>query len=456
MTGIAPKLRDMLRMLEISKAVLYSVALQGWSAAAGFVTIILISSRLDPSEQGYYYTFSSAMALQVFVELGLGTVIIQVASHEWAGLRMGLEGRVEGSPSALARVRSLLSLAMRWYAVASVLLVVVLVAGGFAFFDARGISRTHWQGPWILLCLLCSMNLSMTPLFALLEGCNQVTEICRFRLSQGVLGSLAVIAGFSSGCGLYSLPLASLARLVAATYFVGNQYRPFFTQLLQAGHEKGLSWRREVLPFQIRASVTWASWYFMNGLLTPAVFYFQGAGTAGQVGMTLAIISGLCNPAYSWLQTRMPQFGVLIAKRDFQGLDRAYWRVSRVVIAIGLCAGGTALALFALLERSDWALAQRVLPLVPAGLLVLQAFLTVAITCFSFYLRAHKQEPQAAPTAVAAVAAASLVLLLVQSSGPTGAAAAYVAVSAGWLLPTHAYLFFKWRRLWHAEERQRP
>jgi hypothetical protein len=38
---------------------------------------------LTAVEQGFYYTFGSVLALQVFVKLGLVTVIVQMASHEW-------------------------------------------------------------------------------------------------------------------------------------------------------------------------------------------------------------------------------------------------------------------------------------------------------------------------------------------------------------------------------------
>ena len=63
--------------LGIDKSIAYNSAGQMVSAAGGFITAIFILKCLNGVEQGYYYTFKSILAIQVFFELGMNTVITQ-------------------------------------------------------------------------------------------------------------------------------------------------------------------------------------------------------------------------------------------------------------------------------------------------------------------------------------------------------------------------------------------
>lgn len=75
-----------LQFVGVNRAIGYGVLTRMWSALAGPLTILLIATRFSKVEQGFYYTFSSILALQVFFELGLLTVLAQFAAHEFAFL----------------------------------------------------------------------------------------------------------------------------------------------------------------------------------------------------------------------------------------------------------------------------------------------------------------------------------------------------------------------------------
>ena len=72
--------------LGIDRAIGFTILARGWASVAGLVTVALIARFLSPSEQGYYYTFGSLIALQIVFELGFSFVILQMASHERAHL----------------------------------------------------------------------------------------------------------------------------------------------------------------------------------------------------------------------------------------------------------------------------------------------------------------------------------------------------------------------------------
>src|SRR3989338_2896675 len=91
----------------VDRAVLLGILTRLWSIVAAPLTMLLIAYKFSPQLQGYYYTFFSMIAFQLFIELGLSNVIMQFASNEWAGLSFDKAGRIVGNKDALSRLQSL-------------------------------------------------------------------------------------------------------------------------------------------------------------------------------------------------------------------------------------------------------------------------------------------------------------------------------------------------------------
>ena len=89
---------------------LYAFLARLWATLMWLGLIALVVARLSPEVQGYFFTFSSLLLLQVFLEVGFPVVLLQFVSHEWAFLRFGPRGQIEGSPAAAARLASLVRL----------------------------------------------------------------------------------------------------------------------------------------------------------------------------------------------------------------------------------------------------------------------------------------------------------------------------------------------------------
>lgn len=445
------KVIGLLRRLEVNRAVFFSVLTQGWSALAGPVTMLVIAYWLSAVGQGFYYTFSSVLALQVFVELGLVTVIVQVASHEWAFLRRESDGRISGDPRALSRLASLLRFALKWYAVSGLLVIVGLSVGGYFFFSAKPSSEIDWQWPWFSLCGIAGLALMMSPLFSLIEGCNQVASIYSFRFVQGVLNSLAVIACILLGMGLYALAAAALVRLMCGLVFIAWKHLHFIQQLLTCSITEHIKWRTELWPFQWRIGVSWISGYFIFSIFTPIMFYYHGPRVAGQMGMTLALVAAIESVSYAWINTRMPQFGMLVARRQFTELDRSFRRLLWIALAIAGAASTGVWGFILYLHYSWSSLSERVLPLLPVTLLLGQRFFNLAISAMAFYLRAHKREPLMILSLVTAALVGFSTWILGARWGPTGAASGFVLVTILWSFPACLSTFKRCRALWHQD-----
>ena len=63
-------LNDLRRKMGVNRPVFYTLVGRGWSLLSGPITILLLTTFFSPKVQGYYYTFGSVLALQVFLELG--------------------------------------------------------------------------------------------------------------------------------------------------------------------------------------------------------------------------------------------------------------------------------------------------------------------------------------------------------------------------------------------------
>ena len=320
----------LLRTWGVDRAIAYTVLGRSWTFLAGPITLLLLVRFLSGDEQGFYYTFSSVLGLQVLFELGLSFVIFQFASHEKAKLHWTEAGTLEGEPEAKERLFSLLGKAVCWYAVLAVLIQLILIPGGLFFFNQYNAthSSTHiaWQFPWVWVVVATAGDLLSSPIVAVLEGSGLVTEVALVRAVQTVVGSLLMWVVLLLHGRLLSAPVSNTVVVLTWWIWIGYSKRNFLKQLLTFRRVgKGIDWRREVWPFQWKIALSGISSYFIYLLFTPVLFRFQGATIAGQMGMSMTVTGAIALVSLSWVSTKMSPFGTLIAQRNFKSLDELFF-----------------------------------------------------------------------------------------------------------------------------------
>src|SRR5438067_12830954 len=77
----------LLSKIGFNRTIGYAVINKFIQAIANLLIIFFISQYMSKTEQGYYYTFNSMTALQIFFELGLSFVLLQFIAHEFAHMR---------------------------------------------------------------------------------------------------------------------------------------------------------------------------------------------------------------------------------------------------------------------------------------------------------------------------------------------------------------------------------
>ena len=442
--------RDLRSTLGIDAPIFYSLTGKTWSLAANSLSLILIARYLSRAEQGYYYTFFNILGIRALFELGLSFVLIQVTSHEFAHLRWIPAGVLEGAITSKARLASLLRQVMKWYTVVAILTLIAILPGGALFFGAYGRTeaRVEWAMPWIFLCVMSTAGIWLTPILAILEGCNLITQLARLRLFESIGASLSLWLGLLTGHGLFGAALAASAMFFIDSIWLCTK-RHFIRDLLSTEPVSRIAWRTEVWPFQWRIALSWSSGYLIFQLFNPLAFALFGSIVAGRVGMSMTIIQSILALAMTWLTTKMAPFGRLAALHLYAELDKLFFRSVAQAFTVLASSCGLFLALIYWMKQNSLALAGRVLD---PGLLVLICLATICNFVWSaeaLYLRSHKREPYARLSLASGVACAFSAYYLGKSYGPQGMMSGFLAVSFVFNLGLGTYIFWICRTNWH-------
>ncbi len=447
--------RRLAARLGVNRAVAFTLLANGWSAASGIVTLLLLAGRMTRDERGFYYTFSGFLNATILLELGLAYVILQFASHERARLEWTPAGLLVGDPSAKARLASLLRMSLRWYGAVAVLIALTVLPAGLVFFGhyTPGGMTVAWRWPWAAVALVGAFSMLLNPVLAVVEGSGRVTEVARLRAASNVASSVTLWLALWLRGGLYAAAVCGLTVLVWGGAWLWHTQRAFLADLLaeRSAASVPLSWRGEVWPFQWRIALSGVSSYVIFQMFNPVLFATHGPAAAGRMGLSLSAMGAISALALAWMTTKLPAFGGLIARRDWAGLDSLFfptlWRSSAVALVCAAAFWGGALGL----RRLGLPVGSLLLTPLPLGLLAATSVINHLVGALGLYLRAHKKEPLLGLSLTVAGLVGLSNLLLVRPYGATGMMAGYFAITLLVGLGGGTWLFAQRRREWHTE-----
>jgi O-antigen/teichoic acid export membrane protein len=418
--------------LKIDKPIAYLLIGRICGMALGLLATIFIAKFFSINLQGYFYTFNSLISLKIFLELGLSVVLISCVSHEWSKLSLNNDGELKGPSEAIDKITKIGGFARNWFLRAGLLTFIILFIGGFFFFNAKEISNdVNWFWPWLTLSALTGLCVMLTPVWSILEGCNQTVQVYKTRLYQSVFSGALLCFAVYLGLGLWSTILPPLVEIMACMHLIFIKYRKLIKSTLNTKSVQNQieNWKNEILPMQWRLSLSWVAGYLTFSTFIPILFYFHGPELAGQMGMTWMFIGALTAVSSSWVTPKLPNFGVHIARKNWRALDLEFWATVKVVSIIsGLLGFGMFLGL-CFINWLSLDYAKRLLDPISAGLFLLATIGLCISLPFSTYLRAHKQEPLLKISLCGGVATVVLVWFLSKEYLALGAASGYLAVT---------------------------
>jgi hypothetical protein len=436
----------------VDRAVFYSVLLRVFSTAGGLVTIPLILTRLNPTEQGYHYTFGSILALQVFLEMGFGAVAVQMMAHEAAHLTINLRTGVTGPQDNLDRFSATFQFIRRWYAVLSILVGVLLLPAGFLFFStSKQDASVHWMLPWAILVLSTAGDLFVRSLDATIEGMGFVAESIRVNLWSAAIRIILSILGLLVGLRLYAVPVASAIALIINRGMVWKLLHVVSGETRKHGKGIHIDWKRDVFPFQWRIALSWVSGWFIFSAMMPVVFREFGAVEAGRFGLAMSL-SGFINTfAVNWTSTKAAIWGQMASRKEWKAMDDLFKRVTPQ--AVGMALLGSILAVPLVPHLGEWIprFAGRVPDWRVLAMLCFATVINQVVFAEAFYLRAHKREPFLANSIFGGVAM-SIGLLCFRYRTTYSIAMMYTGVTilGGLIMGTLVFMYC--RIHWHGPE----
>lgn len=416
-----------LAKLGVTRAVRWTLLTQGVRLLTGPATMFLMIRYLTADCQGYAYTFGSVLAISIFLEMGFSQNILQFASHEFASLSFEPNGSLTGDPDSYSRLISLGRLSLKYYGVASILFFTSLMVIGNWFFSTSHDVGISWQGPWLLVSVTSALGLFLNPCWSLLEGCNKIPEVEKFRFYSGVLGFLGLTIGLVCGWGLYAVCMNSLVTTILSLLFLSIRWRHFVSMFLEPSKGPVISWQHEIWPFQWRIAVSWMCGYFIFSIITPTVFRLSSPHAAGQVGFTIQLTRLVASLASSWSTTRLPEFGMLVAKREWAALSKIWRRAT--IMNVAVTAGGSFAMIVAMefMVRHVPGLGERYGGWMVAICFSISMVAQAYINSLAFYLRAFKEEPFMWMSILNALLSFILIVMLTWAFQIKGAAIGYMS-----------------------------
>lgn len=427
----------------MDKAIAYSSGSRIVQGFTGVASVFFITTFLSGVEQGFYYTFGSILALQVFFELGLTGIMTQYVAHEASHLTLNADGCYTGEERYRSRLASLVHFCVKWYAVLAFLVLAFLTAIGFVFFNRYGDSHADvsWQAPWVLICLGTAIKLFQSPFTSILMGLGKVKEMSKIGFWQQIILPAATWAGLACGLKLYVVGIGYLLSVLLWQVYVWNTgLARIVVNLWRTRITERVAYFKEIFPYQWRIALSWVSGYFIFQLFNPVLFATEGAVVAGQMGMTLQALNAIQSFSFSWLNTKVPLYSKMIALKDYVQLDTLFNKTLRQMTAVCMA---LLLAFFAViwllnltqLRIGDNVIAERFLPYLPMMLMMIPVYLQQYINSWATYLRCHKKEPFLVNSICAGIACCLSTFILGNLYGLYGITVGYCTISV---------LFFPW------------
>lgn len=451
-------IKDFAKKIGMDKAIAYSVGARVFQAFSGVVSIFFIAAFLSGDEQGYYYTFGSLMAIQIFFELGFTGIMTQYVAHEAAHLSLGADGVYRGEEKYRSRLSYLIRFCMKWYLVIAVAFFVVINIVGIVFFRSYGVEGdgVNWEWPWILLSFSTAVKLLQSPFTAIYSGLGKVKEMNEIGFYQQLVLPVSQWVMFAFGLKLFVVGISSMVGvLIWLVYVLRTNLKDIFLNLLQIDVTEKISYFKEIFPYQWKIALSWISGYFIFQLFNPVLFATEGAVVAGQMGMTLTVLNSIQALVLSWQNTKVPLYSGLIELKKYGELDTIFSTTTRQVM--GICAfllGVMFIGIWGLkvthLGFRGSELGSRFLDYIPLVILMIPYLLSQLVNSWATYLRCHKQEPYLITSVLGGILQCLSVFVVGRVYGLYGIVIGYAVVSLI-LFPANYYIFKHKRVEWHEE-----
>lgn len=284
--------------------------------------IYTVPLYLDNRSQGYYYLYLNLASIQVFVELGLGTFLVNYSS----ALR-------ERGTKTNSKLGSLLKKVVSYARYNSGLYIFIASMYVYIFGDEYMYKdNIHYT---LIYIIIIALDVSKIPLLSIVSGCGDIVEVYRMKTVKALLEAVVLWVALKFGFGLNALIVAASISLVIVILFLNYIKRNFFLSILKSYNpESQVNWMTDIFPMQWKMGLSWISGWLLFSSIVPISFKLIGPVEAGQIGMTLSMVLGLASASSMVVNAVSPKMAKYAALRDRVSVDRLAIRTANFSFSV--------------------------------------------------------------------------------------------------------------------------
>lgn len=385
--------QSILNLIFPEKAFFWGYAEKIARSVTGPISIFFVVIFLDLKSQGYLFTFISLLTIKFVLELGLTQIIITFVAYEKNSLNIK-KNFLKGRFNNYLRLKNISRYAIIWFFWASLIYIGLLNLVGFILFNSAGDPYDFWLPPFLLLCVFSAIEIFFIPFYAVKEGLAKIDEVYQYRFYKTILFLIAYLALLSIGADIWSYSAALFINVIVDFIFVMKN-KSLFISLIRTvkGQVSRLNWKTEIFPMQSRIAIGSISGVLSFSIFTPFSFSLLGPETAGKVGLTVAIVTGISTLSVVPSMVSSQKIASLVEQKNIGMLDNLILRLLALSFAIHIFSLLILIALFYSLEEFFPFILEKVLDPKSFLLFFFAMMFSLISTPLSIFMRAHKEEP---------------------------------------------------------------
>ena len=370
-----------------------SLVQRSFNVVTGITATFAVPFFLSADQQGYYYTFASVLAIQVFFELGLSQVLLYKFSS------FAPAGPDVAAPIGSLLTTKLLYASRRIYILISLLFFLAASATGYAFFSQSSHILVGWRPQWFLLVFVTSINLLQSVKLVFLESQGNVADVATLRLKINLFSTSLLLVVLACGGGLWAVSVVPSVNAIASTWWIYRSPKSLAYRknrnldIVFTLKDIGQIWRQEIFPLQWRMSLSWLSGYFIFQLITPITFSRFGPVVAGQLGFAISAMNSILFVATTFTTAIAPRLSSLFHSGKIHEFNTLFDRsLKRSIAAIVILSQLFVLMVY-LLSVFEIGIASRFLAWQSLLLYSFSVVVSAVVYCWAIYLRSQAIEP---------------------------------------------------------------
>jgi O-antigen/teichoic acid export membrane protein len=375
--------------LKQEKAVIYSMLGTIWRILFAPISMYLITLKLTPELQGYYYLFFSIAGMQQIFEVGFSHTLVQGISHEMGKISF-FNGILKGDNDGVFKIEETLRLGFAWYFILGLCCVLIVCPVGMLIMQNGGnIYSQAWFYPWLIFILLFSLNLVLYPINFFIEGLQQIEKIYKVRFIIQIISGLIFALFLFLDFNLLSIIAMPLASIIVNLLLLYMPLHLFFNKYIFRFPSK--KFVKSILKWQLKVGFVWSSGYLYWQLPIVVIFKFLGPTVSGQYSMSANIINAIMNVGQIFVRTKAAIIGELRASNKIAEAARIYKKsikISYITVFIGFIC--FFLIWFFIPEILFF---NRMLPMESTFILFIIFLMTLNTLNQAMYARCSKEEP---------------------------------------------------------------